>query len=92
MRAVVPRSAVTLALLFLGALFLQPSTGSCLVFETFQGRVVTVKDGDSIVVQRGGKEVQVRFNGVDAPEKGQAFGTYEPCAMCGGKISDTMRS
>lgn len=58
------------------ALLLLPlSSGFALIFETFQAKVVAVKDGDSIVVLRNGKEIQVRLNGVDAPERDQAFGT-----------------
>jgi endonuclease YncB( thermonuclease family) len=42
---------------------------------TFTGRVVGIRDGDSLVVLRDGREVQVRLHGVDAPEGGQAFGS-----------------
>lgn len=70
-----PRPLLKVALLLLGVVLSWPAGSAlCLLFETFQGKVVTVKDGDSIVVRRDGKEVQVRLNGVDAPEKGQAFG------------------
>lgn len=37
--------------------------------------VVRVKDGDSIVVLSGDREVEVRLANVDAPELDQAFGT-----------------
>ncbi len=40
----------------------------------FTGRCVGVKDGDSIVVLHGGREEQVRLDGVDCPELGQGFG------------------
>ena len=43
--------------------------------SVFTGRVVGVLDGDSLVVLRDGREVQVRLHGVDAPEGGQAFGS-----------------
>jgi endonuclease YncB( thermonuclease family) len=36
--------------------------------------VVRVRDGDSLVVRTGGAEVEVRLDGVDAPELVQAFG------------------
>ena len=39
-----------------------------------EGRVVRVRDGDSIVVLRGGIGVEVRLDGVDCPELAQAFG------------------
>lgn len=39
------------------------------------GKVVGVKDGDSIVVlDSGGRSIDVRLAGIDAPEKGQAYG------------------
>ncbi len=43
--------------------------------EQFTGKVVGISDGDTISVLREGKAVKVRLYGVDAPEKGQAFGT-----------------
>lgn len=40
-----------------------------------QGRVVAVLDGDTItVLDRGNSQHRIRFAGIDAPEKGQAFG------------------
>ena len=39
-----------------------------------EGTVVRVRDGDSIVVLRGGAGVEVRLDSVDAPELAQAFG------------------
>jgi endonuclease YncB( thermonuclease family) len=41
----------------------------------FTGRVVSVLDGDSLLVLRDGRQVEVRLYGVDAPEGGQAFGS-----------------
>jgi endonuclease YncB( thermonuclease family) len=41
----------------------------------FTGRVVSVLDGDSVMVLRDGRQVEVRLFGVDAPEGGQAFGS-----------------
>jgi endonuclease YncB( thermonuclease family) len=40
----------------------------------FSGRVVSVLDGDSIVVRDGTRETHVRLVGIDAPERGQAYG------------------
>lgn len=42
--------------------------------ESFPGRVVSVRDGDTLEVMRGGKAVRVRLWGVDCPELAQAFG------------------
>jgi endonuclease YncB( thermonuclease family) len=35
--------------------------------------VVHVQDGDSLIVSRGGEEVTVRLEGIDAPERYQPF-------------------
>lgn len=42
--------------------------------EPFTARVVGVSDGDTITVLDGTTRVKVRLNGIDCPEKGQAFG------------------
>lgn len=43
--------------------------------ESVTGRVVSVADGDTItVLAAGNKQVKVRFDGIDCPEKSQAFG------------------
>ncbi|MBZ2183234.1 MAG: thermonuclease family protein [Bryobacter sp.] len=42
--------------------------------EEFSGRVVGVTDGDTITVLAGREQRKVRLAGVDAPERGQAFG------------------
>jgi endonuclease YncB( thermonuclease family) len=38
------------------------------------GRVVSIQDGDTITVLEGKTQYRVRLNGIDCPEKGQAFG------------------
>jgi endonuclease YncB( thermonuclease family) len=43
--------------------------------EQLTGTVVGISDGDTISVLREGKGVKVRLDGVDTPEKTQAFGT-----------------
>jgi endonuclease YncB( thermonuclease family) len=44
--------------------------------ETLTGRVVRVTDGDTIVVLDADKvQHKIRLQGIDAPERGQAFGT-----------------
>ena len=42
--------------------------------EDFEGRVVGITDGDTIKVLRAGRAEIVRLEGVDAPEKRQAYG------------------
>ena len=42
--------------------------------ETFEGPVVRVVDGDSLIVLRGTKQVRVRLKEIDAPEPNQRFG------------------
>lgn len=74
-RITIPISGIKAIILFIVGLLFLPFSSYSLVFETFQGKVVAVKDGDSIVVLRNGKEIQIRLNGVDAPESGQAFGS-----------------
>jgi len=47
-----------------------------LVFaQTFSGKCVGVTDGDTINVLKDGKEIQIRLDGIDCPEKGQDFGS-----------------
>lgn len=42
---------------------------------TFQGKVVHIADGDTITVLNEVKrQIRIRLNGIDCPEKGQAFG------------------
>jgi micrococcal nuclease len=40
----------------------------------FSGKVVSVMDGDTIAVMHNGQAERIRLFGIDAPEKGQAFG------------------
>jgi endonuclease YncB( thermonuclease family) len=42
--------------------------------ETFQGKVIGVADGDTITVLHDRRPETIRLNGIDAPEKAQAFG------------------
>ncbi len=63
-----PRTLV-LALIFLFA-------SGCTLAQTDlpTGRVIGVKDGDTVVLLINKREVTVRLQGVDCPEKRQAFG------------------
>ncbi|QDL56800.1 nuclease [Rhodoferax aquaticus] len=49
--------------------------------DTITGKVVAVKDGDTIVVLVDRREVVVRVAGIDAPEKKQPFGDRSKQAM-----------
>jgi endonuclease YncB( thermonuclease family) len=49
--------------------------------ETITGKVVGIKDGDTIVVFEQNRQVIVRLAGIDAPEKKQAFGQRAKEAM-----------
>ncbi len=42
--------------------------------ESFEGKVVALADGDTITVLRDRTQVKIRLEGIDAPEKNQAFG------------------
>lgn len=43
-------------------------------FADFSGRVTEVLDGDTIKISQNHRNVTIRLNGIDAPEKGQAYG------------------
>ena len=46
---------------------------------TVESRVVGVSDGDTItVLDRAKVQHKIRLSGIDAPEKGQAFGERTP--------------
>ncbi|GAB0056343.1 hypothetical protein SIID45300_00649 [Candidatus Magnetaquicoccaceae bacterium FCR-1] len=56
--------------LLIGCLFIPASART----ETWQGQVIRVTDGDSLVVDRGdGRKIKVRVAEIDAPEHGQPF-------------------
>ena len=40
----------------------------------WQGKVVSVADGDTVTVLRGKERIRIRLDGVDTPEKRQAYG------------------
>jgi micrococcal nuclease len=46
----------------------------CAFAQTFSGKCVGVTDGDTIGVLKDGKEIKIRFDGIDCPEMGQDFG------------------
>ena len=63
--------ACSLAVLLL-ALYCAPALAAS---WTVEGRVVSVSDGDTFtMLDRGKAQHKIRLSGIDAPEKGQAFG------------------
>lgn len=51
-------------------------TQSLALAETVTGRVVRVTDGDTLVIlDADNTQHKIRLQGIDAPERGQAFGT-----------------
>jgi len=57
---------------------------------TITGKVVKVVDGDTFdVLDSSFKTIRIRMNGIDAPEKKQAFGEAsrkQLAALCAGKV------
>ena len=49
--------------------------GGAVEAAEFSGKVIAVLDGDTLLVLRSGNPVKVRLAEVDAPEKGQPYGT-----------------
>src|SRR4026209_28099 len=45
-----------------------------LALADFTGRVVKVKDGDTLIVLANNKQIDVRLESIDAPESKQPFG------------------
>ena len=45
----------------------------CTKGQDFNGKVVAVKDGDTIEVMHEGKAERIRLTGIDCPERGQPF-------------------
>ena len=63
--------------LVLGLLLVPPARAA-----EMTGRVVGIIDGDTIdVLMPGMQVVRVRLSGIDAPERGQAFGTAAKAAL-----------
>jgi micrococcal nuclease len=56
-------------------LFYSVAAGQSKAITEFSGRVVGVTDGDTITILIDNKTVNVRLEGIDAPESGQPFGS-----------------
>jgi micrococcal nuclease len=72
--------------LLISVLLLFPDLSSA-----WQGKVVGVSDGDTIIVMHNGKGEIIRLYGVDCPEKNQDFGTKAKqftSGMVFGKVVD----
>jgi endonuclease YncB( thermonuclease family) len=57
--------------------------------ETFTARVIGITDGDTLTVLRVGRPEVIRLRGIDAPERGQAYGeraTQYAAALAFGKV------
>lgn len=57
--------------------------------QIIKGKVISVKDGDTIEILQNGKVIKIRFYGIDCPEKGQDFGAKAKeftSKMCYGKM------
>src|ERR1700722_2460713 len=68
------------------------AVGPCLA-ESFSGEVVGVSDGDTIKVMHNGQAERIRLNGIDAPEKAQAFGQKAQefaSSLCFGKLVEVV--
>lgn len=48
---------------------------------TLCGRVQRVLDGDSLLLEHGGRRVELRLQGIDAPEHGQPYGEQAKRAL-----------
>lgn len=59
--------------------------------EEFAGRVVAVADGDTITVLHAGTRRRIRLNGIDCPEKKQAFGASARAATGSLALGQTVR-
>jgi len=62
-----------------------------LAAETVVGKVVSVADGDTLtILAAGNRQIRVRLNAIDAPEKNQAYGQRAKQALsdlCFGKVA-----
>jgi endonuclease YncB( thermonuclease family) len=57
-----------------GSLFLRIILANSAFAADLSGSVVSVLDGDTIEVLHNTRAERVRLNGIDCPEKGQAYG------------------
>ncbi len=67
------------ALLLAGLLLCSASAHS----ETFSAKVISVLDGDTVLIKRGAGVLKVRLVEIDAPEKSQPFGASSQQSLAG---------
>ncbi|MDR1659822.1 MAG: thermonuclease family protein [Desulfovibrio sp.] len=61
--------------IFCLSLFIAITTAAHAASPSYQARVVSIQDGDSITLLDAGKrQVKIRLYGIDCPEKGQPYG------------------
>lgn len=75
----------------IGLLALVPT----LALADFSGRVVHVQDGDTLTVLAGSRQVKVRLDSIDAPERHQAFyrrSTDSLKSICAGRSADVIET
>jgi endonuclease YncB( thermonuclease family) len=61
--------------------------------ETFEGKVIRVVDGDSLIVELTQERIRVRLKEIDAPELKQPFGKHSQqslTALCANKVARVM--
>lgn len=64
--------------------------GSSADVPTIKGPVVSITDGDTLVVLQDRRQIRIRLVEIDAPERGQPFGTRSKqslAALCAGKAA-----
>src|SRR5262245_51793332 len=59
--------------------------------HSFTGKVVKISDGDTITDLLDKTQHKIRLEGIDAPEKGQAYGTKARKALADKVFSQTVR-
>jgi endonuclease YncB( thermonuclease family) len=62
------RTLTTTAMLTLVALL-----ATCATADTLTGKAVSIADGDTLSVLVDRKQIKIRLEGIDAPEKGQSM-------------------
>ena len=54
----------------------------CVAFaQTYHGKVVAIADGDTLTILVDQEQIKIRLSEIDAPEKGQPFGTQAKQAL-----------